>query len=91
MTLVLSSIEIQASGLLKSSVKDEKVLKDRIVARYGFIDQAEDSKEFRPPPLKTVSGNTWYSSWCNFKLGLHFEWCFQTKNIIDIRYCMNIK
>jgi len=22
------------------------------VARYGFIDQAEDAKEFRPPPPK---------------------------------------
>lgn len=33
------------------------MLKDRIVARYGFIDQAEDKKEFRPPPLKSVKSD----------------------------------
>ncbi|CAG7710412.1 unnamed protein product [Allacma fusca] len=47
----LSSLPSKARFGAKSDV-DEKVLKDRIVARYGFIDQAEDSKEFRPAPPK---------------------------------------
>ncbi|ODN03829.1 CUE domain-containing protein 2 [Orchesella cincta] len=42
---------IQLTNRLRTNSKsdvDEKTLKDRIFARYGFIDQAEDTREYKP-------------------------------------------
>ena len=39
----------------KNSELDEKVVKQRIVGKYGFVDQAEDNRYHRPIIKKEVS------------------------------------
>ena len=39
----------------KNSELDEKVVKQRIVGKYGFVDQAEDGRYHRPIIKKEVS------------------------------------
>ena len=42
----------------KNSELDEKVVKQRIVGKYGFVDQAEDNRYHRPIIKKEVSSRT---------------------------------
>ena len=42
-------------SLSKTSELDDKAVKQRIVGKYGFVDQAEDNRYHRPIIKKEVS------------------------------------
>ena len=43
------------SKISRHEVVDEKAVKDRILGKYGFVDQDEDGRYHRPTIKKLVS------------------------------------
>jgi hypothetical protein len=48
------SKRVQRNSTSSTEEDDQKFLKERVVARYGFVDKKEDAKEFKPILPKEV-------------------------------------